>query len=297
MAVLIGPRKVCRAHDRYALRNAIMSLCRAPFWLNPFFVFIDMLTSRIAIFILMMTLLFSGGSRAFAQTAAVTNPTPVYAVLSLIGDRLDIVASQKQTGSRLDPNLRQSVPINEPVFDNTAIDAAGRAITKLNSRAEVAALNSRSPVLFEKHRELFRPTDGVLSIPDAIKSVIAAQKATHFILITKYNDEAQLKYLTNYDGVGRLEGLGFYLDLFNKRPVIAPYAYMKMVLVDMSNQRVMNTRLIRASIAMRERVQTTEGTRSEQAWDTLTSAEKVQIIDQLIRDEITQVMPDFIQGK
>jgi hypothetical protein len=254
--------------------------------------FTPMSKSRIAIFVLITTLQFSVGARVFAQTAAVSNPAPVYAVLSLIGDRLDVVASQRQTGSKLDQNTRQSLPINDAVFDNIAINAVGRAIVKLNSRAEVAALNSRSPVLFAKHRELFTPTDGVLSIPDAIKNAITAQKATHFILITKYNDEAQLKYLNGYDGVGRLEGLGFYLDLFNQRPVIAPYAYMKLVLVDMANQRVLNTRLIRASIALSERIPS-----SPQAWDALTSAEKVQIMDQLIRDEITQVTPDLIQGK
>jgi hypothetical protein len=297
MAVLISPHKVYCAHDRYALRNAIMSFRHTPFWLNPFFVFTTMLKSRVAVFVLTMTLLILGSSRAFAQTAAVTNPAPVYAVLSLIGDRLDIVASQPQTGSKLNQNLRQSVPISEAVFDNSAVNAAARAIMKLNSKAEVAALNSRSAVLFEKYRELFRPQDGVLTMPDAIKNAIAAQKATHFILITKYNDEAQLKYRDGYDGVGRLEGLGFYLDLFNRRPVIAPYVYIKLVLVDMSNQRVMNTRLIRASMALRERVPTVEGINSEQAWETLTSAEKVQVIDQLIRDEITQVTPELIQGK
>jgi hypothetical protein len=245
----------------------------------------------------MAMLLLTTAFSAMAQTAASANTAPVYAILSLIGDRLEIVASQQQTGSKLDQNRRQTVPINDAVFDNSAISAAGSAIIKQNSRAEVAALNTRSAVLFEKHRELFRQTDGVMSMPDAIKSAIEAQKATHFILLTRYNDEAQLKYLNGYDGAGRLEGLGFYLDLFNRRPVIAPYVYVKMVLVDMSNRRVVNTRLIRASMALRERVPTVNGINSEQAWETLTSAEKVQVIDQLLRDEITQITPDLIQGK
>jgi hypothetical protein len=283
----------CRSDNRHTVHNAIMSFYGM--LLPPIPLPTCTVMLKLCITVAVMALLSPGMSRA--QTPIPVNAAPVYAILSLIGDRLDIVATQTQTGAKPDSNLRHSVAINEPVFDDTAVSAAGRAIVKHNSRAEVAALNTRSAVLFEKHRELFRLNEGVLSIPDAIKSAIAAQKATHFILITKYNDEAQLKYLNGTEGVGRLEGLGFYLDVFNQRPVIVPYAYMKLVLVDMASRRVLNTRLIRASIAMRERVPTADGTSSVQAWETLTSAEKVQVIDQLIRDEITQVMPDFIQGK
>jgi hypothetical protein len=223
------------------------------------------------------------------------NAGPVYAVLSLIGDRLDVVSAQQQIGSRIDKNYRTSIPITDAVFDNSAITAAGREIVKLDKRAEIASLNTRSPVLFAKHRELFAPNNGVYSIPAAIKDAIVAQKATHFILITKYNDEAVLTYRDGYDGVGRLEGLGFYLDTFNGRSVIVPYVYIKLVLVEVASGRLLNTRLVRASIALRERI--SAGTTSSEAWAVLTSAEKVQMIDQLLRDEIVKVVPDLIQGK
>jgi hypothetical protein len=254
-----------------------------------------MSTSRYAILAAISISLIAGTLPVAAQTNAVANPAPVYAVLSLIGDRLEIVTAQIQSGIRVDHSRRETVPLSDPLFDNSAIAAAAREITKRNSRAEVAALNTRSAVLFEKHRELFAPNDGVLSIPEAIKNAIAAQKATHFILITRYNDEAVLKYKDGHDGADRLEGLGFYLDAINGRGVIVPYAYLKLVLVDVATQRVLNTRLIRASIAMRERAAMPNA--GSPAWTTLTSAEKVQVIDQLIRDEITQVIPDLLQGR
>ena len=99
---------------------------------------------------LILTLVF-----AATQSRAATPEVPTYAFLSLIGDKLDIVIAQMQTGSRIDQNLRMPpVIIQDPVFDNVAATAAGDAIRKIIPRAELAILNSRSPVLFEKQRDL-----------------------------------------------------------------------------------------------------------------------------------------------
>lgn len=116
----------------------------------------------------MMTLPFM-----VTHTAAATPEIPTFAFLSLIGDKLDIVTAQAQTGSRIDQNRREPpVAILDPVFDNVAPTAAGEAVRKVIPRAELAILNSRSSVLFEKQRDLFDEKGGVMGIPDAIRTAL-----------------------------------------------------------------------------------------------------------------------------
>ncbi len=238
-------------------------------------------------------------SNIFAQVPVAEKPaqvaSPVYAVLSLVGDRFDIVSAVRQTGARIDRNYRTPLPIAIDAFDKAVIDAVGREIVKLDKRSEIAALNTRSPVLFEKHRELFFSSNSGYVMPNAIREAVAAQKATHLILVTKHKDEAVLKYRDGYDGVGRLEGLGFYLDTLGETSNIVPYVYIKLDLVEMASSRLLSTRLIRASIALTKRgaLAYTTG----EAWEVLTSAEKVRIIEEMLRDEIAKAMPYLIQGK
>ncbi len=156
----------------------------------------------------------AGGIVENASAQAVApSPTPVYAVLSLIGDRLDIVVRQLQTGTRVDANRHQPLSIAEPVFDDAAVAAAESAIREANPKAEVSALRTRSQVLFDKQAVLFSINGDTMAMPEAIKDALRGQGATKLVLIGKRRDDASFKFADGYfDGVGKLEGLGFYLD-------------------------------------------------------------------------------------
>ena len=105
-----------------------------------------------------------------APAAAVA--VPVYALLSVIGDRLDVVVRQLQTGTRVDNNRRQPVTITEPIFDSAAVSAAGRAVRQLFPKAELAVLDTRSQVLFDKQQTLFQINNDVMTMPDAIRDAL-----------------------------------------------------------------------------------------------------------------------------
>ena len=243
---------------------------------------------------MMMTLAF-----ASTQTGAATPEIPTYAFLSLIGDKLEIVIAQAQTGSRIDQNRREPpLAILDPVFDNTAAMAAGEAVRKVIPRAELAILNSRSPVLFEKQRDLFDEKGGVMGIPDAIRTALQNEKATHLILITKHRDEAQFQFIGSSDGAGLVEGLGFYVDGATDtrrgdtgeagRGFIAPFVYAKVTLVDVQTSKVIKRQTIKASMAISSaRAQENQAS----PWTALSSAEKVSAINRLIQREMARVVP------
>jgi hypothetical protein len=195
----------------------------------------------------------------WAQAEPAKTASPVYAVLSLIGDRLDIVVRQPQIGSRVDQNRRDIVPVSDAAFDNAAVSAAAQAIRAARSNAEVSHLNTRSPVLFEKTRELFDLQGDTLTMPGAIRDALVAQGATHLLLITKRRDEAKFRYGNGgYEGAGNLEGLGFYLDTSTQTSYvtdsgqranqgtgfIAPYAFIQVQLVAFPSGKLLGAKAV-----------------------------------------------------
>ncbi len=244
---------------------------------------------------------------AFAQAPAVSQPSqssqPVYAVLSLIGDKLDIVVRELQIGSKLDKNSHDLVAIEDPVFDQTAIRATANALLTLDAKAEVAALNTRNKTLFDQQRDLFAESGGRIAIPEAIKGAMKAEQATHLILITKHTDLVEIKHANLWDGAGKLTGLGFYLDgsiqlrsnVDGKisNGFIAPFAFFKMTLVDPSSQ-ILGQKFVKASIpigAARSKVSNSD------QWGALSGKEKVAVINDLITDEITKAIPELMLKK
>lgn len=244
-------------------------------------------------------------SLATAQppASAVAQPTPVYAVLSLIGDKLDIIVARQQTGTRVDANLRESIAISNAVFDNAAVSAIAEAVRKINSKAELAAINTRSPVLFEKQRELFAQSGDKILIPDAIRTAVKNQNATHLFLVTKRRDDASAQFVGgSSDGKGRIEGLGFYLDgsVSTKvsetgdggRGFIAPFVYIDIALIEMASSKVISKEKVVASrpVSAGQAVKDVGS-----PWDALSSAEKVRLVNAIIQDEIARVLPGLLK--
>ena len=70
---------------------------------------------------------------AFGQTSASESRT--YAVLALIGDKINIVGHQSTTGSNMDRNRQAPLTVDGRGLDETAILAAIDAIKRLDARA------------------------------------------------------------------------------------------------------------------------------------------------------------------
>ncbi|MEO5883227.1 MAG: hypothetical protein ABIQ06_12490 [Caldimonas sp.] len=103
-------------------------------------------------------LLISLAMLALPGAGAAELARPTVAVLSLIGDEMSIVVRRMTTGSRLDRNDRQSVPIEDPAFDVAAAAAAA---------AKPAAERIRVSV---RYKRLFAATMRVLSASNGTES-------------------------------------------------------------------------------------------------------------------------------
>jgi hypothetical protein len=229
-------------------------------------------------------------------------PQPVYAVLSLIGDELSVIASQLKVGDAPESNFKRAVPIEEPVFDTIAIRATIDAVRRGRPGAEMAALNTRSPVLFAKQRQLFDEQNGVMTIPEAIIGALAQQGATHLILITKYRDETRVLIPGAPGLAARMEGLGFFLNGAamttdpatgsTGRGYISPFTFFQIALIELPSRKVLKTRVVSAS----EPFSAASTPSGDDPWAALTSAQKIAAIEALLTREIARAIPLMFDG-
>ncbi len=243
---------------------------------------------------LALTVLSADG---FAQSRS-SQVKPVYAVLSLIGDQLDFVARQAEKAVH-DPK-----PIDDPVFDQTAIRAAATVLQKKNPTTEVAALNTRSKALFEQRANLFAVSGKKIVLPDEVKQALKNEEATHLILITKHLDEFPKDLKLMFEGVDKLSGLGFYVDgLVTLKTddssqigqgLIAPFAFFKITYIEVAKARVIHSQTIRSAVTF---IATNSGESHANAWAAITAKQKVDAMNQLISTEIAKALPDLLTKK
>jgi len=245
---------------------------------------------------------------ALAQSPAPATK-PVYAILSLVGDRLDIVVREIQIGTRINANRRESHEMPGSVFDDVAVASAAKSVRAAQQGAEVSHLNTRSPVLFAKHRELFEVSKDVMAMPDAIREALKGQGATHLVLITKHREEALFRFADrNNEGAGTLEGLGFYLDTtvetYNYNPktgdrsksgigFIAPYAFVTVQVAEFPSGRVLG----RKSVADYQMVGSGNSESDvSQPWQAMTAAQKARAVAKVVESAVGKAADEVLRA-
>jgi hypothetical protein len=260
---------------------------------------------RLAISLIAWNALAAGAAQTPASTEGAATLAPVYAILSLVGDRLDIIVRRTQTGTHINNNLRDIVPISEPVFDNSAVMAAAKAIQRAQPKAEFAAINTRSAALFDRQRSMFIEENGVMSMPAAIRDAVRAQGANKLVLILKHREDALFKFASGTrDGAGKLEGLGFYVDgtwatrTYDEdsgtyrigQGFIAPYAYISVTTVDFPSGVVRGRKNMTGSF-----MAGAGGAERDigEPWNALSSADKVRLVNRLVEREVDAAVAEL----
>ena len=123
------------------------------------------------------------------MAAGSANAAPItMAVLSLIGDKLEIVVPQMATGSRLDQNRRAALDDQSGAFDRFTLKAAADAIAKVDSRIATELIGMAPSRLHDQPERIF---DGKqVALPGAIVDELERLKANYLLLITKHRDDS-----------------------------------------------------------------------------------------------------------
>jgi hypothetical protein len=236
---------------------------------------------------------------AFGQTSASESRT--YAVVSLIGDKINIVGHQSTTGSNMDRNRQAPLAVDGRGLDETAILAAIDAIKRLDARAATVGLTLSDAAFYELQNELFEPQERSIALRTALKDLAQSQNATHLILITKHRGDTSLRLEKWYTGSGKIEGIGFYLDADLRvrrsdthaagKGFLAPFAYIKVILVDAKTMRVIREQTAEESTTF----STARAEGSLNPADVLTPTQKIAVLQTLIRKAVARAMPPLLR--
>jgi hypothetical protein len=245
-----------------------------------------------ALFLLLIVLLASGPSGAAEARK--------YAVLSLIGDGMLISQWVPSTGARLDPNTKEFIPIVEGVFDKAALLATNNALKGLDPEAKPVLLFARERFIYEAQNKVLDKGGKTVELLEHIRGLLAGTGATHLILITKLRNEARLKLSDTTVGSGMLEGVGFYID--SNMPIqlvqtgesstgfMAAFAYFKGELIDLARGQAVNEVRVVASA-----VHSTPNRMALHAWNALSGAQKITMLQDLVSRETTRVIPKLVE--
>jgi hypothetical protein len=146
----------------------------------------------------------------FISNAAVAADN--YAVMSLLGDRLTFIVSEKQVGSHLDLNQREVVAVKDRSLDDFASRAADAAIEKARRSASVTMLRANDPALYVL-RDSWLDTEGndVTTLASIVAKFVSSSSDARLLLIAPYRAELELKSDRGYPFTGsKIAGLGFY---------------------------------------------------------------------------------------
>ena len=194
---------------------------------------------------------------------------------------MTLVTRRTATGSRLDRNERQSLPIEDPAFDVAAAVAAERAIKEALPSADRLRMSVRDKRLFALQDSVFEPGPASDGLRQALQTLLLDAKATHLMLITKRRDTAQFRLADGHIGDGQIEGIGIFIDNTvglddpSSRQTgtgyFACYAYVKATLVDVATMRVLG-----ASNGTDSMMTTAIGVSATSAWEALSAEGKAQ---------------------
>jgi hypothetical protein len=236
-----------------------------------------------------------------SPSALAAGPAPKFAVLSLIGDKINVVTFQPTVNSKMDRNIKQSAAIPDASFDVTALRAVQAGIKELKGPGEVLLYRSPSIELFGDPWALFDGTK--LRLPPDLVAAMQKDGASHLLLVTRNRQGAQLKMINGSVGSGRLEGIGFYIDRQmyvqdsrtqeSGQGFLAPYTYLQLSLIDLANAEVLQQQSISSS-------QTFTSAHSDggfDPWQALSPADKIGSLEQMIETELRDALPALIAPK
>ena len=133
-------------------------------------------------------------------------------VFSVLGDGLQLVYPADATDTRLDRNLRESLPTKDIGFDQAALRAVRDTMSRVQPQAKMQMFRSNTSMEPSAQRALAEGASKA-ELPAWIVSTIDSAKLSHLLLITRHRGDASFPVHEGFTiGRGMVEGIGYYLD-------------------------------------------------------------------------------------
>lgn len=250
---------------------------------------------------LILTGLSAALTTALALPVLAQAPGRVIGVMSLVADEFVVVGQVGTTGTKLDQNRRETVPIEAGALERTVLGTVMKAIGRADAAAKVMPMLINEPRYYKGQDDWL---DGdKATLPAEVAEALRGARMTHLVLVQKLRADARMNTGRASLGTGKLEGLGFYVDRITRIQLLgtsvttvgylAPYVYARVSLIDLGNLRV----LARRDITHGEVVLGSQaGARSGDPWEWLDAKGKVQAIASMIEQDMDAAVTALMKG-
>ena len=216
-----------------------------------------------------------------------------YAVISLIGDRMQLAFARGVDGQPVDRIERRYIPLDNTEIDKATLLAVDEQVKKLRPGSD--------PVLLQAfERSYFDISAGTGALVEWVRPLVKDRKVTHLIIVSKLQYDGVPAVQKAFVGGGTLEGVGFYVGREAAPPgmsatsvgpgFLAPFAYFRVSLVELASGR-----LLREENGLASTMLSATATDSGNPWDTLSGKQKVETLMGLVSRELAIVMPKVLK--
>ncbi|NUP84901.1 MAG: hypothetical protein HUU30_03990 [Burkholderiaceae bacterium] len=234
------------------------------------------------------------GRDACAQGAAGgARPT---VLLSLVADELVMVGERPSIGSNLNKNLRSAMPLSAGAVDAAIGKLMKAELARALPQVQSTVINTPDPALYKGHDSWFD-----LAGARATEEIVADLRGTgagEALLLLKHRADAAIQAANGLFGTGQLEGLGYYMNQTDKseykgdavadgRGWIAPYAYLRLVRLNLADGRVMAQRRVKAAYLVGDK--RTEGDTGP--WKNIPDDQKLVVLLDLVQEQLQEHLP------
>lgn len=223
-----------------------------------------------------------------------------YAVVCLIGNRLEVVQPQMTIGSNIDRNRRQALDDSAGAFDRYAGAAVERALRRADPASRVTLLALPPSALHDQPEKLF---DGKqVGLPGAVVDAIEKGRMSHVILLTKHRGDMKAPIVGTTTGMGKVRGIGYYVDAHTPlvsvesgrhgTGFLAPFVYLRATLIDAQTGDIVRDEIVEGA----ENYANAGRDSDSNAWDYFNAEDKLKVLRRLLDKELDRAIPALAAG-
>lgn len=221
-----------------------------------------------------------------------------YAVLALVGNRIEIVQPQESVGSNLDRNRRHVLEDASGSFDRYASAGVERVLKRVAPDDKVTLLAMPPSSLHDQPEKLF---DGKqVGLPGAVIDAIDKGRVSHLILLTKHRGDMRAPLLSTATGIGKVRGIGYYVD--SHTPLVhlqsgrgaagflAPFVSIRGTLVHGETGDILREELVEGAETYSNAARDSDSN----PWDMFSAEEKLVRLRRLLDQQLDRVIPGLV---
>ena len=229
-----------------------------------------------------------------AQTAA-----RKLALMSMIGHQVELVETARQIGSRIPPR-RIKLELGG-LLDQRATLAMDKQARAFLPEKDVVLLSAQGSMWTELQRDAIASDNGMREMIATVADAAQRAQCSHALALIRHRTVARLQLAESTVGLGQLEGVGFYIDTelqtqtvgtaYSHKGVLATYAYMRLMLVDARQVKLLGSELTQVSST----VTLPPGTQGD-PWDALTPEQKAKTLTGLVESSVEGMAPTLLKA-